>query len=156
MRVLGNILWHVFGFGWLIAFIVWLIGAAFTLLVVTAPIGLGLIQFANFLLAPCSRNMIDDPELIANSKKNIAWKTYGFIMSIIYGVCIGAWISILLLILTALFTITIIGIPIAYVLAKSTITAFNPVNKKCVDHEIYEELKRREAIEKVNKMLGDH
>ena len=156
MRVLGNVIWHIFGFGWLIAFIVWLIGVAFTLLVVTAPIGLGLIQFANFLLAPCSKNMIDDPELIANSKKNVAWKTYGFIVAVIYGACIGIWLSILLLILTACFAITIIGLPIAYVLAKSTTTAFNPVNKKCVDHEIYEELKRREAAEKVNKMLGNH
>ena len=156
MRALGNVIWHVLGFGWLVAFIVWLIGVAFTFLVVTAPIGLGLIQFANFLLAPCSRNMIDDSELIANSKKNIAWKTYGFIMSIIYGVCIGVWLSILLLVLSVCFFLTIIGIPIAYVLAKSAITAFDPVNKKCIDHEIYEELKRREAAKKVDKILGNH
>lgn len=51
MRLLFNIVWWVL-FGWLVALIFYVLGTVLTLLVVTAPIGLGLMEYGKFLLAP--------------------------------------------------------------------------------------------------------
>lgn len=50
--------------------------------------------------------------------------------------------------------ITIIGIPVALVLAKSLGTYFNPVNKICVPKAVKDELEKRNAKEQVAKHLG--
>ncbi len=54
-----------------------------------------------------------------------------------------------------LLFITIIGIPVALVLAKSLPTYFNPVGKICVDSEFADELKRQRARDRVSKMVTD-
>ena len=55
MRTLANILWHFPFFGFLTAFYTFLIGIFFTITVIGAPIGLGLIQHSKFLLSPFSK-----------------------------------------------------------------------------------------------------
>ena len=52
--------------------------------------------------------------------------------------------------LMAALCLTIIGIPIAVILAKSLSTYFNPVNKICVKSSVAEELDKREALSKLN------
>jgi len=58
MRTLGNILWHVPFLGFLTALVTFLFGGLLVIPVIGAPIGLGLIQFSKFLLAPFSFAMI--------------------------------------------------------------------------------------------------
>ena len=48
MRTLGNILWHFPFFGFVTALLAFLVGTLLTLLVIPAPIGLGLIQLSKF------------------------------------------------------------------------------------------------------------
>ena len=55
MRILGNILWHFPFFGFVNAAVNWLLGLLLTITVVAAPIGLGLMEFGKFLLAPLAR-----------------------------------------------------------------------------------------------------
>ena len=151
MKTLGNILWHFPFFGFLTALYTFIIGGLFTITIIGAPIGLGMIQHSKFLLSPFSKTMISDSQV--NKDKSTLWKILGIIAFIIY-LPFGIIVSIVTIIQICLLFITIIGIPIALVLAKSLSTYFNPIGKICVDSEVVEELKNRKAKEKVDSMLS--
>lgn len=129
MRTLANILWHFPFFGFLTALSTFLVGGFFVITVVGAPIGLGLIQLSKFLMAPFSRAMVSKNQL--DVKQNKAWKAFGCIVTVFYipfgfMLCLGTVFQIM-----GLF-ISIIGIPLGVILAKSLGTYFNPVGKQCV------------------------
>ena len=151
MRTLANILWHFPFFGFLSALGAFLLGVLFLITVIGAPIGLGLIQFSRFLLTPFSSSMIDKKDL--GVKQNKLWLAFGFIIRIFY-FPFGLILAFVTIIQIALLFITIIGIPIALVLAKSLGTYFNPVNKVCVSKAVKDEIQRRKAEEQVNQMQG--
>ena len=142
MRTLGNVLWHFPFLGFLAAAIYWLLGALLTVTIVAAPIGLGLMEFGKFLLAPFGRAMISGSNI--ETKQNSAWKTYSTIVMILY-LPIGIILAVLSIIQVVLLCFTIVGIPVAIVVAKSLGTALNPVNKKCVTIAMRDELERRNA-----------
>ena len=76
--------------------------------------------------------------------QNKLWKAYEFIIRIIY-FPVGLILSIVTIFQIASLFLSIIGIPVALVLAKSLGTYFNPVNKVCVPFEVAEEAFRRQA-----------
>lgn len=133
MRVLGNILWHIPFMGFLSAFITFLIGGLLVITVVAAPIGLGLIELSKFLLMPFSYKMISKKDL--GKKQNELWETYSFIIRILY-FPFGLILAIIVIFQIVGLFVTIIGIPVALVLAKSLGTYFNPVNKVCVSNSV--------------------
>jgi len=151
MRSLANILWHFPFFGFVNAINVYLLGLILTVTVVGAPIGLGLMQFGKFLFAPFSHAMVSKSEL--NVKQNKAWKAYSTIVMILY-LPFGIVLSLLAVLQVAGLVITIIGIPVAVVVAKSLGTYFNPVNKKCVHRAVVDELERRKAQTEIGKHLA--
>ena len=148
MRSLGNIIWHIPFLGFVTAFFTFLLGSLLVVTVVAAPIGLGLIQLSKFLLSPFSSNMVDKKDL--NVKQNKAWKVYGTIVRIIY-FPFGLFLFVATVFQIVGLCITIIGIPIAVILAKSLGTYFNPVNKKCVPRSVAMEIDRRKAQGDVEK-----
>lgn len=148
MKTLGNILWHIPFLGFVNAIIVYLFGLLLTVTVIAAPIGLGLMEFGKFLFAPFSHAMVSKSDL--NVEQNKAWKAYSTVVMIIYFpfglvMCIVAIFQVV-----GLF-ITLIGIPPAIVVAKSLGTYLNPVNKKCVNQAVRDELDRRKAQDEINK-----
>lgn len=151
MRTLGNILWHVPFLGFLSAFGTFLIGGLFVITVIGAPIGLGLIQLSKFLLTPFSSAMVDSGDI--KSDQNPAWKTFGLIARIIY-LPFGLLLSIVTIFQIAGLFITIVGIPVALVLAKSLGTFFNPVNKTCVSKAVADEISSRKAKAQVDKAFA--
>lgn len=151
MRTLGNILWHIPFCGFLTAFGTFLIGGLLFITVIGAPIGLGLIEFSKFLLAPFSRAMVDKKDL--NIEQNKLWLTFGFIIRIIY-FPFGLLLAIGTIFQIAGLFISIVGIPMAIILAKSLGTYFNPVNKKSVPIAVQQELDRRKAVAAVEEHLG--
>jgi uncharacterized membrane protein YccF (DUF307 family) len=128
MRTLANLLWHIPFLGFIDALIMFLFGTLLTILVVTAPIGLGLIQYSKFLLAPFSCQMVSKTD--SGEKQNPLWKAYGTLISIIW-FPIGLFLCVVTIFQILALCITIIGIPMAIVLAKSLGTYLNPVNKVC-------------------------
>lgn len=150
MRTLGNIIWHIPFLGFLSALFHFLIGVLFTISVVGAPIGLGLIQYSKFLLTPFSKAMVSKDDL--NIEQNQAWKTYSTIVWILY-IPFGLFLCILALFQIVGLFITIIGIPVAIVIAKSLGTYFKPVDKECVPVAVRDELQRRQAQKNVDKHL---
>ena len=151
MKSLGNILWHFPFLGFIDAIFTFLLGGLLVITVIGAPIGLGLIQLSKFLLAPFSHSMIDKKDL--NEDQNALWKSFGFIVRIIY-FPFGLFLAVATIFQIACLFITIVGIPVAIVLAKSLSTFFNPVNKKCVSVAVADELSQRKAKEEVAKQLG--
>ncbi len=151
MRTLGNILWHIPFLGFIDAIIAYLIGIILTATVIAAPIGLGLMEYGKFLFAPFKYEMISKEAL--NVEQNKLWQAYSTFVTILY-LPIGICLCIITVFQIAALFLTIVGIPVAIVLAKSLGTYLNPVNKKCVHHAVAEEIEKRKIQTKVNKAVG--
>lgn len=131
MRTLGNIIWHFPFLGFIDALVTFLIGGFLVITVAGMPLGLGLIQLSKFLLAPFSHEMVDKKTL--DSKQNELWRAFGIFVWIFY-FPIGLVISAITVVKIAGLFISIVGIPVAMVMAKSLGTIFYPVDKVCVPH----------------------
>jgi len=153
MRILGNIIWHVPCFGFFTAICTAVSGVAFTITVVGAPIGLGLLEFSKFLLWPFGNAMVNKDDL--NIEQNEAWKTYSTVVKIVY-FPFGLLLSFLVIIQMIFMFVSIVGIPAALVLAKSLSTYLNPVNKKCVSVAVIQELEKRKNQKDMDKYLGQN
>ncbi len=151
MRVLGNVLWHFPFFGFVTATLTWLLGLLLTVTIVASPIGLGLMQFGKFLFAPFSYTMVSKADL--KVEQNVLWESYSIIVMILY-LPIGAIIVLISAIQIIGLCLSIVGIPVALVVAKSLTTLLNPVNKICVHRLVAEELAHRRARETVDERLG--
>jgi len=150
MKTLGNILWHFPFLGFINALLTFLLGGLLVITVIGAPIGLGLIQLSKFLLAPFSYSMVNKKDL--NIDQNALWKSFGIIVRILYfpfGLILAAFT---IMEIAGLF-VSLAGIPMAIVLAKSLSTFFNPVNKKCVPVAVSDELQKQKAQNQINKHL---
>jgi uncharacterized membrane protein YccF (DUF307 family) len=152
MRTLGNILWHIPFLGFVTATFTYLIGLILTLLVITAPIGLGLMEYGKFLYFPFGHAMVSKKEL--NIEQNKYWKAYSTIVMVVY-FPFGLIYAVMAAIQAAVLALSIIGIPIALIIAKSLGTYLNPVNKKCVHIAVQDELERRKAQAIVSRELGE-
>jgi len=148
MRTLGNIIWHIPFLGFITAFWTFIIGGLLVITVVGSPIGLGLIQHSRFLLTPFTMSMIPKSDL--SIKQNILWRSFGIFMRIIY-FPFGLILAIITLCQIVGLFFSIVGIPVALVLAKSLGTYFNPVNKICVPVEVVDEVSYRKAQKRWNK-----
>lgn len=142
MRTLGNILWHFPFLGFLQAALTWLIGLILTVTVVAAPIGRGLMEYGKFLFAPFSNAMVSRSAL--GEEQGDAWKAWSTVVTVLY-LPIGLVLALINVLQIGGLLISITGIPLALVLAKSLGTFFNPVNKKCVPQVVADELRRRNA-----------
>lgn len=151
MRTLGNILWHIPFLGFLTAAFYWLLGLLLTLLIITAPIGLGLMEFGKFLLAPFGNEMVSKSEL--KSTQNPIWRAYSAIVMLLY-LPFGVVFVILSAVQAFACCVFIVTIPIALVIAKSLGTVLNPVNKVCVPSEVADELNRRKASANIEKYVA--
>ena len=151
MKLLGNILWHFPFYGFLQATIIYICGLILTITVVASPIGFGLMEYAKFLFAPFTRTMVRKSDL--NIEQNPAWKSYSKIIMVIY-FPFGLIMAAVGVIQVAGLCLTIIGIPMAVIIAKSLGTYLNPVNKKCVPNAVAAELESRKDKIEVEKHLG--
>ena len=143
MRLLGNILLHFPCFGFVTSLFSFLAGILLTVTVVGAPIGLGLIQYAKFALAPYSYSMIDKRELHPNKRGNILYAILCLIVRILWGIA-----------QVVVMCCTIVLLPMAIPYAKSLSTFFNPVGKVCVPVAVMDELERRKAEKEVDAYLN--
>src|SRR5207253_619572 len=151
MKLLGNVLWHFPFFGFVSAIVVYLIGVLLVATVVAAPIGLGLMELGKFLFFPFGHTMVSKSDL--NIEQNPLWRGYSTIVTILY-LPFGILFAVVAAIQVFLLFCTIIGIPVALVVAKSLGTYLNPVNKKCVSSAVAQELERRAGQREVDRYLG--
>jgi len=144
-------LWHFPFFGFVQAGLTWLLGLILTITVIAAPIGRGLMEYGKFLFAPFSNAMVSRSAL--NEKQNEVWKAYSMVVTVIY-IPLGLVLAVICIFQIAGLFVTIAGIPVAIVLAKSLGTFFNPVKKKCVPRAVAEEIERRSSAAEVSRHLS--
>ena len=162
MRVLGNVLWHVPGLGFVSAVLSYIFGLIMVATVIGAPIGLGLFALGSFLLAPFTRSLVLRSDLEGDVESK-AWKTWSAIVIPLY-LPLGLVLFILniftmlLVIITA--GISIIGIillvPYLYAFGNSLTTILNPVGMTCVDHVVAEKLKEKKAKKLLKQTKKEH
>ena len=125
--------------GFINATLVYLLGLILTATVVAAPIGLGLMEFGKFLYWPFGNTMVSKKNL--DIAQNPAWKAYSTIIMVLY-IPIGLVLAVFAVFEVVGTFLTIIGIPVALVVAKSLGTYLNPVNKKCVPSEVANKVRK--------------
>lgn len=154
MRTLGNILWHIPFLGFLQAFVVWIVGLLLTVTVVGAPIGIGLIERAKYMLAPGTRVLVSSDEL--NKAQNPAWKLWSAVISLIY-LPVGLVFAFLHITSAIGMIFTIIGAPTGfYLLTGGGVgSALVPAGKKCVPRAVGDVLKQRKDQADVEKYFGN-
>jgi len=130
---------------------VYVLGLILITTVIAAPVGVGLLEFGNFLFWPFGNAMVSKKDL--NIEQNQTWKTFSTIIMILY-LPFGLILCIMAVFQVAGLFISIIGIPAALVIAKSMGTYLNPVNKKCVHSAVAEELDNRKAKAAVDAALS--
>ena len=160
MRILFNVLWHFPTLGFIPALMAYILGLILCATVVLSPIGMGLLEYGNFLLAPCTRQMVR-MTAVAGPTRSTAWWVWSTVIWVIY-LPLGVVLSVLVILQTAALIVwaipTIVGIPVAafqaYVIAKSLGTLLNPVGKKCVHYLVADEAARECARERLAAMRG--
>ncbi|MCY4584907.1 MAG: hypothetical protein OXB98_02600 [Bryobacterales bacterium] len=143
MRALGNVLWHFPFLGFLSAAVTYLLGLLLTATVIAAPIGLGVMELGKFMFVPFGRALVKKSDLVESRSK--AWQTYSTVIMILY-LPFGLTLSVVAALQVIGLCITVVGIPVGIVIAKSIGTYFNPVGKKCVSQAVADELERRKAL----------
>jgi uncharacterized membrane protein YccF (DUF307 family) len=151
MKNLGNIIWHFPFLGFVNAMAIYLCGLILVATVVAAPIGLGLMEYAKFLMAPFSKDMVNGSDL--NLQKNESWKKFELIVRILY-FPIGLITWVVAAFQVAGLILSIVGIPMAMIIAKSMGTYLNPVGKKCVPRAVAVEIDRRKSEQTVSTHLS--
>jgi uncharacterized membrane protein YccF (DUF307 family) len=116
MRLLGNLVWFVFG-GLALAIGYALAGVVMLVLIVTIPFALQSFKLAGFALWPFGRQLVRRPEAGAASLLgNVLWLLLA-----------GWWIALGHLTAAVLSAITVIGIPFAIAHLKLARTALWPM-----------------------------
>ena len=128
--------------GFLSAFIAFMFGGLFTITIIGAPLGLGLVETSKFLLSPNTSAMMSKKHFFI--EQSHLRKHADFIVRILY-IPFGLILVSITLVQIALLYMSIVGKPAALVLYKSLGTLLNPVNIICVPQAVKEKIMQREA-----------
>ena len=120
MRFLLNLLWLVFGGGFLIAIEYVLIGLLLCLSVVGIPFGVQCFKLAALGLFPFGKELRERPGI----------KPVGFLLNVLWLICAGIWIFLSHIALALSLAVTLIGIPFAVQHVKFGILALAPFGQE--------------------------
>jgi uncharacterized membrane protein YccF (DUF307 family) len=124
MRLLGNIIWLVFGglataLGW------WVAGLLAAITIIGIPFAIAAFRIGAFTFWPFGRDIVDRPE----SEERKALVLVGNVIWILLG---GIWLALGHLLFALLLAITIIGIPFAVQHLKLARLSLTPYGKMIV------------------------
>lgn len=125
MRLLGNVIWLLFGgletaIGW------WLAGLLAAVTIIGIPFAIAAFRIGTFSIWPFGREVVDRPEPDEGRKLLIL---LGNIVWIVLG---GIWLALAHLVFALLLAITIIGIPFAVQHLKLAHLSLTPYGKMIV------------------------
>lgn len=129
MKLLGNILWFVFG-GFELGILWWLIGCFFFITVIGIPWGKAAFVMGKFSFFPFGNEAVNRKEL--NGEKDIGTGFFGLLGNIIWFIFGGLWLAIGHTLAALLYCITIIGIPFGIQHFKLAKIALSPIGKTIV------------------------
>ena len=125
MRLLGNLIWLLFGglvtgIGW------WVAGLLAAITIVGIPFAIAALRIGAFTFWPFGREVVDRPE------PDEAWKLLVLIGNIVWILLGGIWLALAHLFFALLLAITIIGIPFALQHLKLAQLSLTPYGKRIV------------------------
>jgi uncharacterized membrane protein YccF (DUF307 family) len=123
VRLILNVLWFVFGSGFLLAIAYGVAALICFVLIVTIPFGVAALRLASYSLWPFGRTVVSRPGAgIASGLANILWV-----------VLAGWWLALIHLTAGIAQCVTIIGIPFGIANFKLVPVAFWPLGRQIVD-----------------------
>ncbi|MBW6438688.1 YccF domain-containing protein [Actinoplanes hulinensis] len=123
VRFILNVLWFIFGSGFLLALGYGLAALVCFLLIVTIPFGVAALRLAVYAMWPFGRTVVSGPGAgVASGLANILWV-----------VLAGWWLALTHLIAGVAQCVTIIGIPFGIANFKLVPVAFWPLGREIVD-----------------------
>lgn len=132
MRLLGNILWIIFG-GAEMA-LCWAVAALiFALSIVGLPWARSAATIAWFTIWPFGRYAVDRETV--TGEEDLGTGTLGFVGNVIWFLLAGIWLAIGHVFTAALLALTIIGIPFAIQHLKIAKLALAPIGKTILDDD---------------------
>ena len=140
MKLLGNIIWILFGGLWL-ALSWWITAIIMILFIVTIPWSKAAFMLGTFSLMPFGKAVIDRSEV--SGKKDIGTGGLGVIGNVIWLLVAGIWLAIVNFTMGVLFSITFIGIPFGIQCFKLAKASLMPIGKQVVDINVKESIKAK-------------
>ena len=123
MRFILNVLWFIFGSGFLLAIGYGSAALLCFLLIVTIPFGVASMRLARYALWPFGRTIVSRPDAgVASGIANVLWV-----------VIAGWWIALAHILTGIAQCVTIIGIPFGIANFKLVPVAFWPLGRQIVD-----------------------
>lgn len=123
VRLILNVLWFVFGSGFLLAIAYGFAALICFALIVTIPFGVAALRLAAYALWPFGRTVVSRPGAgVASGLANVVWV-----------VVAGWWLALLHVVHGIAQCLTIIGIPFAIANFKLVPVAFWPLGRRIVD-----------------------
>jgi uncharacterized membrane protein YccF (DUF307 family) len=123
MRLLLNVLWIIFGGGWLIWPEYMVGGLLLCVTVVGIPFGVQCFKIADMGLLPFGKDILDDPTSAGAGLT-------GLLMNVVWFLVAGLWICLSHLGLALACAVTIIGLPFALQHVKLAVLALAPFGKR--------------------------
>lgn len=156
MRFVGNIIWFVFG-GAIIA-LTWLFGALlFAISIIGLPVARAAVEMAKLSAFPFGKDVVHVREIDGKgvTATTAATGTIGFVANIIWVLTFG-WVLFLgYLVAGVINCLTIIGIPFGLQSFKLAGLSFWPVGRRVVPIELANEVRKRNAQQKLDKIRGE-
>nr|BFE72582.1 YccF domain-containing protein [Actinoplanes digitatis] len=122
VRLILNILWFVFGSGFLLAIGYGLAALLCFLLIVTIPFGVAALRLAVYSMWPFGRTVVSQPDAgVASGLANVLWV-----------IIAGWWLALTHLVAGVAQCLTIIGIPFGVANFKLVPVAFWPLGREIV------------------------
>ena len=139
MTLLFNLLWFVFGGGF-IAWLSWLLtGVLFVLTVVGIPFAYAAFRIAGFAAFPFGRVLLDasllgEEKVLGTGLMNLLWM-----------VLAGVWLALAHIVMGVTCCLTLIGIPFGLAHFKLAGVCFAPLGKRPVPSELAQSIQRQAA-----------
>lgn len=155
MRFVGNIIWFIVG-GWYVA-LFWLAGAVISALtIVGLPLSRAAIEMAKLSAFPFGKDVIHVRELDGKglSAATALTGTIGFVVNVIWACTFGVALFISYIFAGVISCIFIITVPFGLQSFKLAGLSFWPVGRRVVSKELANEVRQRNAREKLDKVRG--
>lgn len=146
MRLLGNVIWFVFG-GVVMGLAWWLAGMLFYISIIGIPWGKAAISLGTFSFFPFGKTVISRKEL--TQKDDIGTGALGMFGNVLWFIFAGVWLAIGHIGSGLLCCITVVGIPFGVQHFKLAGASLFPIGKKVVPIELADEARRRNAAEEL-------
>ncbi len=139
MALVGNILWFIFGFGWLSGLLWLLAGIISFLTIIGIPFSIACFRLSRFVFFPFGKQLVDAQDV---GEERIVGTT---VANVIWFITCGVWLFVAHIFAGVAECLTILGIPLGLAHFKLALVTPFPLGKRIVSNEVAEAIRIRQA-----------